>query len=373
MINNWARIRSRQLRQAISATYERHQAFVPALAFVAGIAVDLITVGRIDQWSNILMLGAYLCIAGSLLALEIITSQGTLSPKQNPWLLLWTHHIELSHFCLGNLLSALAILFFKSASLWSAFIFLLVIVVTLVANQFSRVRRAGIALRTALFALVLASYLACLIPVFWGEVGAIPFVLALMTAIGIFGALLFGVSFWISTPRVLVKPVLLPFISVVGSISAFYFLGIIPPVPLALRDIGIYYNVTRLSNDYALTRIKQPWHFWFWHQDTFSYRPGDRMYCFFSVFSPVGFRDQLQVRWLYHDSSKGWQAVDALWVPITGGRLEGYRGFAYKSHLQPGKWRVLIETTDAREIGRLDINVVLDTSHHAREFITEKH
>ena len=42
---------------------------------------------------------------------------------------------------------------------------------------------------------------------------------------------------------------------------------------------------------------------------------------------------------------------------ITGGRKEGYRGFAMKQNYQPGEWRISIETTDGREIGRIYFEV----------------
>lgn len=371
MSKHWPTNPLERLGQKISDTYRRFEAFIPALSFLAGIAVDLATVGRIDQWSNILILGTYLCIAGSFLGLEMIALQRAIGPLRRPWRLLWSYHQEISHFCLGNLLSALAILFFKSASVWSASVFLLLIVALLVANQFGAVRRRGIALRIALFALVLTSYLACLIPVFWGEVGTLPFMLAIATACGSFGMLFSGVARLIPAPRQLIKPVILPFVGVISCLTAFYFFRIIPPVPLSLRSIGIYRDVIRSENHYVVTRLHENWQSWFRLQDEFPYRPGDRLYCFFSVFSPVGFRDQLKVRWLYRDPNQGWHSSDAVLVPITGGRLEGYRGFAYKSNIQPGEWRILIETSDEREIGRIDVAVVTDTSDQPRVFINE--
>ena len=42
---------------------------------------------------------------------------------------------------------------------------------------------------------------------------------------------------------------------------------------------------------------------------------------------------------------------------LVGGRVEGFRGFGTKSNYQPGDWKVQIETTDEREIGRVYFNL----------------
>jgi hypothetical protein len=44
---------------------------------------------------------------------------------------------------------------------------------------------------------------------------------------------------------------------------------------------------------------------------------------------------------------------DSIPIKIVGGREEGFRGFGVKSNYQPGEWKVQVETTDEREIGRV--------------------
>ncbi len=95
---------------------------------------------------------------------------------------------------------------------------------------------------------------------------------------------------------------------------------------------------------------------------------GDRIYLFARVFSPARFRDQIKVRWLYKDSKQGWMSSDAIPLEISGGRDEGFRGYTFKQNYTPGDWRVQLETSDGREIGRIRFSVSVDASEGAREF-----
>jgi hypothetical protein len=89
------------------------------------------------------------------------------------------------------------------------------------------------------------------------------------------------------------------------------------------------------------------------------------------VFAPDKFRDQLKIHWLYHDEKRGWVPSDAIPLSISGGREHGFRGYAVKSNYQPGRWRVQIETSDGREISRINLRVVEDTNTEPREFQTD--
>lgn len=365
----WAVVRNG--RERLVSTYEAYQPFVPAISFAAGVLFDILTIGRIDQWSNIVTLGVYLLAALGLLALEIVDLQAPIKVGER-LAKLWPYREEAAHFVLGSLLSAFAIFFFKSSSFWGAAIFIFIIAVALVGNELSAVRRAGLGLRTALLALCLTSYFACIVPVFWGEVGPLPFLVALVVACAAFALFVFGVARLVPDKTALRRPVVYPFAGVTVVFLLFYFLRVIPPVPLSLTRIGIYRSVTKEAGSYVVTSIKPKWKFWQSGDQTFEYRSGERIYCFFSVFSPGGFRDQIKVRWIHKHPEKGWQPSDAVPVSIAGGRLQGYRGFAYKANVLPGEWQVRIETRDEREIGRISIDVVKDETNGPRRLNTER-
>ena len=74
---------------------------------------------------------------------------------------------------------------------------------------------------------------------------------------------------------------------------------------------------------------------------------------FFRIFSPARFSDQVQMRWYWKDPARGWTLQDTIPIHIVGGREQGFRGYGFKSNYQPGEWKVQVETTDGREIGRV--------------------
>jgi len=95
------------------------------------------------------------------------------------------------------------------------------------------------------------------------------------------------------------------------------------------------------------------WRIWHHGDQEFLAQPGDKVYVFFRIFSPTRFSDQVQLRWYLKEDPRGWTLQDTIPIKILGGRAEGFRGYGFKSNYQPGEWKVQVETTDGREIGRV--------------------
>ena len=50
--------------------------------------------------------------------------------------------------------------------------------------------------------------------------------------------------------------------------------------------------------------------------------------------------------------------ADRIPIKISGGREGGYRAYSLKQRLDPGDWRVDVESQDGRIIGRVSVQVV---------------
>jgi len=137
---------------------------------------------------------------------------------------------------------------------------------------------------------------------------------------------------------------------------AFYLFRLIPPVPLSIPYIGVYHAVDKTQDSYRLSHERPWWRFWQNGDQWFSAQPGDKVVVYFRVFSPTHFSDQVLMRW-YRKEPRGWSLQDSIPINIVGGREQGFRGYGVKTNYQPGDWKVQVETTDEREIGRIYFDV----------------
>lgn len=328
------------------------------LFFCGGFGFDALTLDRIDAWIDLGTQGAYLAGITAVLVLQQRRGLGLWAPEGR-WERAWTYNLEALHFLFGGLLSAYVIFYTKSGVSARSFVFFAVIAVLLVYNELPGARRWGLSLRMALYTFCLASYLIYLVPVLKGSMGDAVFLLSMgLTAVGVTGltgVLLLGEA----DRRAALKRLAVPAAVTLSVVTAVYFLRLIPPVPLSLKFIGIYHKVERRGDSYSLTYEKGPWYAPFRRQD----RPylagkGDRIYCFVRIFAPTRFSHKVTLHWMQRDPhSGGWVSRDRIPLDIRGGRDQGYRGYAFKAHYTPGRWRVQVETEDRRVIGKTGFKV----------------
>jgi hypothetical protein len=148
------------------------------------------------------------------------------------------------------------------------------------------------------------------------------------------------------------RNVLVPLGAVLVAFLAAYLFRVIPPVPLSIPYIGVYHGVERTAEGFRLSHERPWWRFWHNGDQRFAAQPGDRVYVFFRVFSPANFSDQVLLRW-HRRGALGWALQDTIPIRIVGGREEGFRGYGFKGNYEPGEWKIQVETTDGREIGRI--------------------
>jgi len=345
--------------------FSRNERAVATAFFAAGFVFDMLTTGRIDSWLTIGQQALYLAVI-TVVLLQMLHEQGQPAPEPAamPAARRWYYEYRGAtvHFLLGGLLNLYAIFFFKSSSLLVSFAFLAFLVVLLLANESRRFKSLGLPTKFALLALCLLSYFAYLLPVLAGSIGLLMFLLSMLA-----GSLpLLGAAWWIrrSAPERFAlarRQILLPLGCVLIGFLGFYLFRLIPPVPLSIPFIGVYHAVERTEEGYRLSHERPQWRFWHNGDQEFRAQPGDKVVVFFRIFSPSRFADQVQVRWYWRAGAGvgGWALQDTIPIGIVGGREQGFRGYGVKSNYQPGRWKVQVETTDGREIGRIYFDLEL--------------
>lgn len=354
---------------------DKYEKYFPAAFFVGGFVFDIITLSRVDDWLSIIQQAVYLLIIIQILKYKIFEQAQTWQPgpRMAKW---WSYSDEALHFILGSLLSSYTLFYFVSSSLSTSFLFMAIIFALLIANEFPQLQKSGLILKFALFSICLFSYLFIITALTLGFVGILSFLISLAL-----GTLLPFVMFKqlssLNLPNIdLKKTLLVPPAAIAVLLISLYTLKLLPPIPLSAQFMGIYHEVEKVRSTEAngeaktkfLLRYSRPfWKFWQNGDQDFVAQPGDKIYCFVRIFAPNNFKDRVVYHWLKKYPT-GWQTMDKINNDISGGRTEGFRGFAIKSNFEPGDWRVQLETTDGREIGRISFTVTLSDLNPDRTY-----
>lgn len=332
----------------IKQLYEKHERHISSVAFLLGFVIDNFTLTRIDQWLDNLILFSYLMIAGiGILLFNVFESRG-LGHKFFPIAI---------QFAFGGLFSGYFVFYSRSASLSSSWIFIAFIILFLIGNELSKGKYSRLGFQVGVFFAALFSFSIFYVPIVVNSIGAWVFVLSgiiSLIAIRFFVKLL---SYIVPKKIENAREVL---IGVIGTIfvlfNILYFTNVIPPIPLSLKDVGVYHSVERVGENYNVTFEDKKWYqFYKRYNDIFHSNDGT-VYFFSAVFAPTDLKTNLYHHWQYYDGE--WITVNKFFLPILGGRGEGYRGYSYKSNPIPGKWRVDVITERGQVVGSATFLVV---------------
>lgn len=342
---------------ALAQYYEKNEQKIAIWFFVGGFIFDLVTLDRIDSWVTIGQQIVYLLVIWAALIQMFFEEAKPAADFEKMFVIkrwYYNYRTALVHFFFGNLLNLYTIFFFKSSSLLVSFIFMLVMIALLVANESARFKSLGLSFKFALLSLCFLAFSAYVVPVFVGSMGLLVFMFSMLV-----GCIpIVGIGWYVQTyvPAQFNRAksqVLLPMGFVLLAFLTLYMVKWIPPVPLSIPYIGIYHSVERTADGYKLGHERPWWRFWHNGDQEFRAQRGDKVYVFFRIFSPANFADSVVVRWYWKDNNYGWALQDSITIKITGGRDQGFRGYGVKGNYQPGEWKVQVETTDGREIGRV--------------------
>lgn len=350
--------------------YQHNEVLVSALVFVGGFLFDLLTLGRIDDLLNLIQQAVYLILLGLLLIFEIKIRVGRLelSARGKKF---WQYHDLVVHFLFGSLLSVYTIFYYTSASAITSFFFILLLAGLMLANEFPQIQKLGLPVRVILYNICVLSYFAFFYPILMGHVGVIPFWLGFISSFAVM-AMIWKLNFGVEDSEQLLKRhVLIPTVSVHIAFLLGYYFSLIPPVPVAVKKIGVYYDVVKDQGHYYGKHLNPFWKFWSKGSQSFHARSGDKVFVMVSIFSPGNFNDRVFLKWFHDDTKTGWRLEDTIPLNILGGRDEGFRGFGSKQFYTTGDWKVIVETSDGREVGRISMDIQNDTNLSPREFKTE--
>lgn len=346
--------------ETLRRLHRRYQGLVPPMSFVIGFTYDTFTLKRIDLLFDNLLLLSYLIL--SSLALIVLgridlrhTERTFLIERQN-----WC--VILLHFCMGSLFSAYTILYFKSAAVGQSYIFVALLVLILLVNEFVRHGLSQLKMMLIMHTFCGFAFFTFFLPVMTSRMdletfingGLLSMALTAFIWLGIYGLNVRGL--WREKYGVFLPPALLFVL-----MCLVYTMNWIPPVPLSVQEIGIFRGVRKTEEGRYEVRYRKPTDWEMARRDdrVFEYTPGDTVFCYTSVFAPTEMKQRIIHHWQWLNKEGEWTTTDRIGYDIVGGRDGGWRGFTHKKNVGPGLWRIDVMTEDEKVIGRIPINIIL--------------
>lgn len=342
--------------------YRTHERWMGVMFFLGGIAWDLLTLRRIDNWVDNTILLTYFGVLGVIIGVHGALVGSVTVPA---WMEKTREWIPLAiQFVLGALLSAFVIFYARSVTWTSGTAFWVALVIGLLGNEVMHRRKTSFAALTVTYFAVGATLAAYLVPVVAGRLGLDLFRVALAVALIPAGTLmLYGFRVGAFETRARLGLTILSIFLLGNMLDVGYRNNWIPPVPLSLRHGGIYEQVARDGDDFLLsyhTDISGRWLPGLFSPDyarRVHWAPGDTVFAFSAIFAPTGLRQRMVHSWQRQDST-GWTLVDDVSYEVRGGRDEGYRGTTFKRRMKAGNWRVVVQTADGRVLSRIPFEII---------------
>jgi len=325
------------------------------VTLAVGFVGDYVTFVNIQINTAIILLFVYWVIAALALTFIYAFDAGKI-PEKYKYIRLFLP--LLVQFTFGGLLSNSFIFYWFSGSIWVSWPFILAFVILMVSNDALREHFFKPPVQLSVFFFATFSIFSVTLPFVFNSLSPWLFILS-----GVCGLALFGLFAWfLNFVSHQIKPIRLKLIVSTLSILLvsyfFYFANLIPPVPLAIRETGLYHSVTRAGGKYVLKGEPQS----FWQKlipgQTLHLTSGEQAFVFTAIFAPKQLNTPIVHEWQHYDAGQGkWVIKDKLSFTLIGGRQEGFRGYSLKTVLPEGKWRVYVKTARGQTLGRIKFNI----------------
>ncbi|MCK5027400.1 MAG: DUF2914 domain-containing protein [Candidatus Pacebacteria bacterium] len=348
------------MRENIKIFYTKYERHISSVALIFGFILDNLTLTRIDLWFDNLVLFTYLAIVGLGIVVINVYDSGRMRWGFIHRLVPWFPIVV--QFAFGGLFSGFFIFYSRSASLAGSWLFILILLGLLIGNETFKKRYLRFGFQIAIFFTALFSFFIFYVPIVTKTLGAWTFILSGVISLVIIAVFLYMVY------RIIpwrVKQGLRYIVAIVGgiyvSINVMYFTNIIPPIPLSLKEAGIYHDIEKTGEgNYIVTYEKVYWYEYYKkYIPVFHRSENEPVYFYSAVFSPTDINTDVVHVWQYYNKAKGeWAESFRFPYHIVGGRDGGYRGYSLKENIFPGRWRVDVMTPRGQLLGRYKFKVV---------------
>lgn len=337
----------------------KYTAHTTTILFLLGFIFDITMLPDIDHPITRYIGLAHLIIVGGLIMLrEVIVSRNTASTLEQKLYSLCSFGISFSS---GAALSFILVYSLRSTAFLVSWPLLVALGICIIANEFVATHDFRFTLDVGVLLVAILFYIVFNMPLLFKVENDWIFTLSVGVSMGISLLYLFLLQFTSESARYEAPRTYALAIGIPMFVFMFYFLNVIPAVPLSLKDVGVYHRIvhTDTGNFFADGEIDTRM---FTRYRTYEYHmegDSDTVYFFSNIDTPGELTAPVSHQWEYYDSSlKKWTEVAKVSFDIQGGRQAGYRAFSYKENVTEGLWRVTVKLGDNRIIGREKFRVI---------------
>lgn len=340
--------------------YER---YISPFALLFGFLLDnFVFLDRIDSLQSYILLTSYMAIAALGIMLIHLLETGRLRHKAA--LAAAPFVPVLIQFAFGALFSGFLAVYSRSASVAVSWIFVIAIAALLIGNERFRTQYMKLPFQMSVYFIVLFSFFIFFLPIIFHRIGSMMFLLSgvatlLVIALFLYAIRTFVPEVWKEERARVARALTIVFLM----FNLLYFTNAIPPLPLALKEAGVYHSVVRAGDDYVLQAEPVPWYKRYLLYNTQFHRmTGTPAHVFSAIYAPAGLNTPVLHEWQHKNEEGQWVTESVVPFTISGGREGGYRGYSTKNTLEEGKWRVNVLTKNGQIIGRVSFSVLAASS-----------
>lgn len=337
-----------------------NERWISSLSLFGGFVFDALTLKRVDLFWENLWVGAHLGVAalGIILINLYENRKDHLSERVSRIVHFWL--IIIIQFAFGGLLSTFLVFYFRSGTLSASWPFLLVLATVFVFNELLKHHYTRLVFQTSVLFVCIYSFAIFIVPVILHKIGTGAFILSGLFSLVILMFFVFGL-WYISRERFRKskKLLLLAIAGITVLINVLYFTNLIPPIPLSLKNAGVYHSLVRTTDgNYVVNGENYGFWGFFKSYEVFHEVGGQPIYVYSSIFSPTSLNTQIVHEWQHYDeTTKKWVVSNKTKLSIVGGRDGGFRTYSIKTMTTPGLWRVDVKTLQGQTIGRIKFEV----------------
>lgn len=338
---------------------------IPTL-LLGGFIFDIITFKSIELHTAFLILIAHLVIvACAIIATHISPTNSTkiFVQKISPYFM---------QFSFGALLSASLIFYWFSGSWSASWPIFTILIILMISNEIFAKLIQQTSAHIALLSFTLLSTLSLIYPSIFASIAPSMFILAGITGYTI----MYVYITFITTQITNLTHQKRKFITITSIIfiifNIAYFTNLLPPIPLALTDAGIYHTVERTPSGYLIQAEKESILQKILPGTNITTQPHQPIIAFTSIFAPTTLNTKIVHLWEFQNpQTNEWIHKHKLSYNISGGRKNGYRGYTKITNHAEGSWRVKIQTTRGQTLAVIPFEITYSNNQPSLTKITK--